>query len=62
MNPKVKDEDGTGDVIAFEPFSEPRTIPGGWDVSAFDASGEEEALPILLPVEEFKGVTQDAAS
>ncbi len=58
MNPKKKDEDGTSDVIAFEPFSEPRTIPSGWDVSAFDAGKEEEALSILLPVEEFKDVAQ----
>lgn len=56
MNPKKKDEDGTGDMIAFEPFSEPRTIPTGWDVSALDVRGEEEALPILLPVEEIKNV------
>jgi len=60
MNPKKKDDDETGDIIAFEPFSEPRTIPAGWDVSALKASGEEEALPVLLPLEEFKDVTQDA--
>ncbi len=58
MNPKKQDEDGTDGVIAFEPFSEPHTIPSGWDVSALDVRGEEEALPILLPVEEFKDVAQ----
>ena len=61
MNPKKKDDDEASDTIAFEPFSEPRTIPTGWDVSALNSTNrEEEALPIRLPVEELNDVTQDA--
>ncbi len=60
MDPQKSDDDGSGDIISFEPFSEPRTIPAGWDVSALNKKQEEEAYPILLPVEEFKDVTQDA--
>ena len=60
MKPKKSDDDGSSDIISFEPFSEPRTIPAGWDVSALNAKEEEEAFPLLLPVEELNDVTQDA--
>jgi hypothetical protein len=41
MNPR---SDATFDPMAEsspDPFSEPRTIPGGWDVSAFYAPERE---------------------
>jgi len=41
MNPR---SDSTFDPMAVaspDPFSEPRTIPGGWDVSAFYAPERE---------------------
>ena len=40
--------------ISFGPFSEPRTIPGGWDVSAFfTAELDDFSLPADFSVEEF---------
>ena len=35
VEPKVK--------ISFGPFSEPHTIPSGWDVSALDATEQQAA-------------------
>jgi hypothetical protein len=40
--------------ISFGPFSELRTIPGGWDVSAFlNAELDDFSLPADFNVEEF---------
>jgi hypothetical protein len=40
MNPKKPEIVEPKAEISFGPFSEPRTIPGGWDVSAFYSSAQ----------------------
>lgn len=38
MTPTRKEAVETQAEQSFEPFSEPNTIPAGWDVSAFSSS------------------------
>ena len=49
--------------ISFGPFSEPRTIPGGWDVSAFfTPEPARQVLPEALPLPELSDDTEDTLS
>jgi hypothetical protein len=41
MNTNKKEAVEPKAKISFGPFSEPRTVPSGWDISAFDS--EEQA-------------------
>ncbi|HSV86241.1 MAG TPA: hypothetical protein VLH85_06680 [Levilinea sp.] len=47
MNPRKKTNAEKIDDDAMDPFRDPRTIPGGWDVSAFYAP-ERENLPYYV--------------
>ena len=63
MNPKKHEKVEPKAEISFGPFSEPRTIPGGWDVSAFFAPLPAKlVLPEVLPAPELSDDSEDTLS
>ena len=66
MDPKKPETVEPKAEISFGPFSEPRTIPGGWDVSAFyaaqPAAGELPCPADQLETETVNENTEDSLS
>jgi hypothetical protein len=63
MNPKKHEKVEPKADASFGPFSEPRTIPGGWDVSAFFAPEQAlQVLPEALPAPELTDDSEDTLS
>ena len=63
MTPKKHEKIEPKAEAPFGPFSEPRTIPGGWDVSAFFApEASRQVLLEALPAPELNDDSEDTLS